>query len=177
MEIMIQCPAASLEAIEFPTSWEYKVRMPSQLPDGWPFPRGRSETLFTKIVCLRRQSNIPWKRRADFYLGELTKWVQRRRPRQLGERIQYTHAGGRQQPPVHISNITQPTKLQMSILELYPFFLLLMTSGAIQKTDPCIELWALTTILMSSVRFEIPKLVILQSPNSSSTRMLSAFRS
>ena len=76
--------------------------------------------------------------------------------------------------PVHISNTTQPT-LQMSILELYPFFLLLMTSGAIQKTDPCIEVCA-PIMLMSSVRFEIPKSVILQSPNSS-TRMLSAFRS
>ena len=50
-----------------------------------------------------------------------------------------------------------------------------MTSGAIQKMDPCIEVWAPIT-LMSSVRFEIPKSVILQSPNSS-TRILSAFRS
>jgi len=63
----------------------------------------------------------------------------------------------------------------MSILELYPFFLPLMTSGAIQKTDPCMEVWA-PSMLMSSVRFEIPKSVILQSP-SSSTRMLSAFKS
>ena len=75
--------------------------------------------------------------------------------------------------PVHISNTTQPT-LQISILELYPI-LLLATSGAIQKTFPCIGVWALI-MLMSSIFFEIPKSEILHSPNPS-TKMLSVFKS
>jgi hypothetical protein len=75
--------------------------------------------------------------------------------------------------PVHISNTTQP-RLQISILELYPFFSPSMASGAIQVTDPCIEVRS-SIALMSSVRFEVPKLAILQTP-SVPTRILSAFR-
>lgn len=49
-----------------------------------------------------------------------------------------------------------------------------MTSGAIQKTVPCIAVDAIP--FRSSVRFEIPKSEILQIPVFS-TKMLSAFKS
>lgn len=75
--------------------------------------------------------------------------------------------------PAHISNTTQPT-LQISILKLYPFFWVLITSGAIQNTVPCIAVKA--PPCKSSVRFEIPKSEILHVPDIS-TRMLSAFKS
>ena len=146
----------------------------------WPLLRVHSKTAFTKIICLRRQSKILWQWRTDFCLVELKGGFS---DDDSDSRLKRVHTCRRTatascplhgRSPVHISNTTQPT-LQMSILELYPFFWLLMTSGAIQNTDPCIEVWA-PIMLMSSVLFEIPKSVILQCPNSS-TRMLSAFRS
>ena len=65
---MIQRPVVSLEAIKFPTSREYEVRMMSQYPSGRPFLGVHNEALFTKIICLRRQSDILWQRRAGFRL-------------------------------------------------------------------------------------------------------------
>lgn len=63
----------------------------------------------------------------------------------------------------------------MSILELYPLSCEWMTSGAIQNTVPCIEVYA-PAMLMSSVRLEMPKSEILHTPDVS-TKMLSAFKS
>lgn len=76
--------------------------------------------------------------------------------------------------PAHISKTTHPT-LQMSIFLSYPFFGVSITSGAIQKIVPCMEVDA-PIPLMSSMRLEIPKSLILQTPDIS-TSMLSAFRS
>jgi len=75
--------------------------------------------------------------------------------------------------PAHISSTTHPT-LQISILELYPFFCVLITSGAIQKTVPCMAVKAPPSL--SSVLFEIPKSEILHTPDISN-KILSAFKS
>lgn len=75
--------------------------------------------------------------------------------------------------PAHISSTTHPT-LQISILKVYPFFWVLITSGAIQNTVPCMAVKAPPA--SSSVLFEIPKSDILQIPDVS-TRILSALRS
>lgn len=76
--------------------------------------------------------------------------------------------------PAHISSTTQPT-LQMSTFALYPRLVVLTTSGAIQKTVPCIAVSTFCSLTLS-VLLEIPKSEILQIPLCS-TRMLSAFRS
>ena len=77
--------------------------------------------------------------------------------------------------PVHISTATQPT-LQMSTFASYPWPSGAKTSGAIQYTVPFIIVYARPPRYKSSAFLLMPKSEILQTP-SSSTKMLSAFRS
>ena len=169
----------SREASKFPTRREYKVRMPLQLSSSWPFVWVHTKAAITKVIRLGRQNKTLWQRRAGFRSVELRKGLSDDDSDNWSRRV---HTCVRTATafcpfhglsPVHISNTTQPT-LQISILELYPI-LLATTSGAIQKTLPCIGVWALI-MLMSSIFFEIPKSEILHSPNSS-TKMLSVFKS